>query len=68
MRRLLFIGVLVVARLPVGGVRACDAAEDDAAFRQRLPASPPTVVLRFDQTSRCCRNRSAVLGDARLCT
>ena len=49
MRRLLFIGVLALLVFPSEAFAHATLLRTTPQFRQRLSASPPTVVLRFDQ-------------------
>jgi len=49
MRRLLFIGALALLVFPSEAFAHATLLRTTPQFRQRLPASPPTVVLRFDQ-------------------
>ena len=49
MRRLLFIGVLALLVFPSEAFAHATLLRTTPQFRQRLPKSPPTVVLRFDQ-------------------
>ena len=49
MRRLLFIGILALLVFPSEAFAHATLLRTTPQFRQRLSASPPTVVLRFDQ-------------------
>jgi len=49
MRRLLFLGVLALLVFPSDAFAHATLLKTTPQFRERLSASPPTVVLRFDQ-------------------
>jgi hypothetical protein len=49
MRRLLFIGVLALLVFPSEAFAHATLLKPTPQFREPLPTSPPTVVLRFDQ-------------------